>query len=100
MRSEKVIMTSRREFLSNALGIGLVTASTWPIRAYQARSMHAQSDSSTSNSEGTTQKISLSSDVFLAPSIPAITSELAPGQKERPWPPLSSSLISGDGDAV
>src|SRR2546422_3100259 len=29
MRSEKAIMTSRREFLSNALGMALVTASTW-----------------------------------------------------------------------
>ena len=100
MRSEKVIMTSRREFLSNALGIGLVTASTWPIRAYQARSMHAQSDSSTSNSGRTTQNISLRWEVFLAPSIPAITSDLPPGEKERPWPPISSTLISGERDAV
>jgi hypothetical protein len=96
MRSEKPIMTSRREFLSNALGIALVTASTWPIRADQARSMHGQSDSSTSNSGRTTQKISLTWDVFLAPSIPAITSDLPPGEKERPWPPISSTLISGE----
>src|SRR5260370_21528898 len=100
MRSEKAKMTSRREFLSNAVGIAVVTASTWPVRADQARSMHGQSDSSTSNSERTTQKISLSWDVFLAPSIPAITSELPPGEKERPWPPISSTLISGERDAV
>src|ERR1700720_1167747 len=100
MRSEKAIMTSRREFLSNALGIGLVTASSWPIRADQARSMHGQSHSSTSNSERTTQKISLSWDVFLAPSMPATTSDLPPGEKERPWPPISSTLISGERDAV
>src|SRR6267143_604607 len=100
MRSEKVKMTSRREFLSNALGIGLVTASTWQIRAYQARSIHAQSDSSTSNSAGTTRKISLKWNVFLAPSIPAITSDLPPGEKQRPWPPISSTLISGERDAV
>jgi hypothetical protein len=31
MQSKKAIMTSRREFLSNALGIALVSASTWPI---------------------------------------------------------------------
>src|SRR5713101_5716397 len=67
MRSEKAIMTSRREFLSNALGMALVTASTWPIRADQARSMHGQSDSSTPNSGRTTQNISLRWDVFLAP---------------------------------
>src|SRR5216684_2468255 len=96
MRSEKAIMTSRREFLSNALGIALVTASTWPIRADQARSMHGQSDSSTSNSRRSTQNASLKWDVLLAPSIPAITSDLPPGEKERPWPPISSTLISGE----
>src|SRR5260370_18391468 len=99
MRSKKAIMTSRREFLSNALGGALVTASTWPIRA-EALSMHGQSDSSTFNSERATQKISLSWHVFLAPSIPAITSDLPPGEKERPWPPISSTLISGEPDAV
>src|SRR6202049_1075772 len=100
MRSEKAIMTSRREFLSNALGVGLVTASSWPIRADQARSMHGQSDGTTSNSGRTTQNIPLKWDVFLASSIPAITSDLAPGEKQRPWPPISSTLISGERDAV
>ena len=100
MRSEKAIMTSRREFLSNALGIGLVTTSSWPIRADQARSMHGQSDNSTSSSGRTTQNISLRWDVFLAPSIPAITSDLPPDEKQRPWPPISSTLISGERDAV
>src|SRR2546425_5175230 len=99
MRFEKAILTSRREFLSNALGSSLVTASTWPIRA-EARSMHGQSDSSTSKSRRTTQNISLRWDVFLAPSIPAITSDLPPGEKQRPWPPISSTLISGERDAV
>src|SRR6266850_6104258 len=100
MRSEKVIMTSRREFLSNALGIALVTASTWPIRSDQARSMHGQSDSSTANSGRTTQNIPLRWDVFLAPSIPAIASDVAPGEKDRPWPPISSTLILGEREAV
>ena len=100
MRSEKAIMTSRREFLSNALGIALVTGSTWPIRADQARSMHGQSDGTTSNSGRTTQNIPLKWDVFLAPGIPAITSDLAPGEKQRPWPPISSTLISGERDGV
>jgi glyoxylase-like metal-dependent hydrolase (beta-lactamase superfamily II) len=62
--------------------------------------MHGQSDSSISNSGRTTQNISLKWDVFLAPSIPAITSDLPPGEKERPWPPISSTLISGERDAV
>jgi len=74
MRYEKAAMTSGREF-QNALGTPLVTASTWPIRADQAGSMHGQSDSSASNSERTTQNTSLRWDVFLAPSIPAITSD-------------------------
>src|ERR1700726_2074843 len=100
MRSEKPIMTSRREFLSNAVGIALVTASTWPVRADQARSTLGQSHSSTSNSGRTTQNISLRWDVFLGASIPAITSDLPPGEKQRPWPPISSTLISGERDAV
>src|SRR6202521_6124217 len=100
MRSEKAIVTSRREFLSDALGIALVTASTWPIRADQAGSMHGQSDSSTSNSGRTTQNKSLRWDVFLAPSIPAIAPDVPPGETARPWPPISSTLISGERDAV
>src|SRR5260370_59894 len=99
MRFEKTIMTSRRELLSNALGTALVTASTWPIRA-EARSRHGQSGSSTPKSRRTTQNKSLRWDVFLVPSIPAITSDLPPGEKQRPWPPISSPLISGERDAV
>jgi len=44
--------------------------------------------------------ISLTWDVFLSPIIPAIAIDLAPGEKERPWPPISSTLISGERDAV
>jgi len=93
-------MPSRREFLSNAFGIALVSATTWPIRADQARSTRGQSNTSTSKTRRTTRTTSLSWDVFLAPSIPAITSDLPPGEKDRPWPPISSTLISGERDAV
>jgi len=62
--------------------------------------MNGQSDSSTSKSGRTTQKMPLKWDVFLAPSIPAITSDLPPGEKQRLWPPISSTLISGERDAV
>ena len=94
-------MTSRREFISNAFGIALVTASTWPMRAGQGRSMWwGHSNTITSKAGRTTQKTSLRWEVFLAPSIPAITSDLPPGEKERPWPPISSTLISGERDAV
>src|SRR5260370_38541724 len=57
-------------------------------------------NSSTFKPNGATQKISRSWDVFLAPSLPAVTSDLPPGEKGRPWPPISSTLISGERDAV
>jgi len=100
MRSEKTIMTSRREFLSNAFGIAVVSATTWPMRADQGRSTQGQSKTSRSKAGGTTPKTFLRWEVFLAPSIPAITSDLPPGEKQRPWPPISSTLISGERDAV
>jgi glyoxylase-like metal-dependent hydrolase (beta-lactamase superfamily II) len=93
-------MTSRREFLSNAFGVALVSATNWPIQADQARSTEGQSNSSTSNSGRSMQKASLRWEVFLAPGIPAITSDLPPDEKQRPWPPISSTLIFGERDAV
>jgi len=97
MRSKNATMSSRREFLLTALGTALVTASPWPI---QARSVQEQSDSNTPKSGRTTQEMSLKWEVFLSPSIPAITSDLPPGEKQRPWPPISSTLIFGKQDAV
>jgi len=100
MRSENAMMPSRREFLSDALGIGLVTASNWSIRDRDARSMDGQSDGGAANSGRTTENTSLTWQVFLAPSIPAIAPDVAPGETARPWPPISSTLISGARDAV
>jgi glyoxylase-like metal-dependent hydrolase (beta-lactamase superfamily II) len=62
--------------------------------------MRGQSNTSESKAGRTTRKTSLRWDVFLSPSIPAITSDLPPGEKQRPWPPISSTLISGERDAV
>jgi len=93
-------MTSGRKFLSNAFGIAFVSATTWPIRADQARSTQGQSNTSRSRAGRTTRTTSLRWDVFLAPSIPAVTSDLPPGENQRPWPPISSTLISGERDAV
>ncbi len=94
-------MTSRRKFLSDTFGIALVSATTWPMRANQPRSAPGtKSNTSTSKTGRTTRKTSLRWDVFLAPSIPAITSDLPPGETQRPWPPISSTLISGERDAV
>src|ERR1700692_1393991 len=56
--------------------------------------------SSSANSGRTTQNISLTWEVFLSPSIPAIAPDVPPGETERPWPPISSTLISGERDAV
>jgi len=95
MRSENFIMPSRRGFLSDALGIGLVTASTWSIRDGEARSMYGLSERSTANSGRAAKNVSLTWEVFLAPSIPAIAPDVAPGETARPWPPISSTLISG-----
>lgn len=39
-------------------------------------------------------------DVFVTPSIPVVTADFAPGERERPWPPISSTLIYGLRDAV
>jgi glyoxylase-like metal-dependent hydrolase (beta-lactamase superfamily II) len=93
-------MNSRRKFLSEAFGIALVSGTNWPIRADQARSTQGQSNTGASKTGLTSQKTVLGWDVFLAPSIPAITSELPPGEKQRPWPPISSTLIFGERDAV
>jgi glyoxylase-like metal-dependent hydrolase (beta-lactamase superfamily II) len=39
-------------------------------------------------------------DVFVTPSISVVTTDFAPGERERPWPPISSTLIYGLRDAV
>src|ERR1700738_1413494 len=100
MRSERAMMSSRREILTDALGTAFVMGLPSPIGADESRSRQGQSNTSTSKARRTTEKISLTWDVFLAPSIPAITSDLPPGEKQRPWPPISSTLISGERDAV
>ena len=39
-------------------------------------------------------------DVFVTPSIPVVTTDFAPGEHGRPWPPISSTLTYGSRDAV
>jgi glyoxylase-like metal-dependent hydrolase (beta-lactamase superfamily II) len=39
-------------------------------------------------------------ETFVTPSIPVVTTDFAPGEHERPWPPISSTLIYGARDAV
>jgi glyoxylase-like metal-dependent hydrolase (beta-lactamase superfamily II) len=43
---------------------------------------------------------SLNWDVLVTPSIPTVTSDLAPGTKQLKWSPISSTLISGKQDSV
>jgi glyoxylase-like metal-dependent hydrolase (beta-lactamase superfamily II) len=62
--------------------------------------MYGQSDRSAASSGRATKKIPLTWEAFLAPSIPAIAPDVAPGETARPWPPISSTLISGERDAV
>ncbi len=100
VRPYEPLTSQNAAFPWSTLAIALVSATTLPIRADQARSTQGQSNTSTSKAGRTTQKTSLRWDVFLAPSIPAITSDLPPGEKQRPWPPISSTLISGERDAV
>jgi hypothetical protein len=90
-------MTSRREFLSNAFGIALASATTWPIRADQARSTQGQSNTGASKSGRTAQKTTLGWDVFLAPSIPAITSDLPPGKNSGHGRRFRQPLFPGSG---
>lgn len=42
----------------------------------------------------------LKRDLFVTPGIPVVTTDFAPGERERPWPPISSTLIYGLRDAV
>jgi len=96
----EAMMNSRREFLATGFGTALVAAVTAPIRAHEHRSAHGQSRAGAPKSARTTGKTALRWEVFVTPGIPVITSDLAPGEKERPWPPISSTLIYGERDAV
>src|ERR1700746_1131871 len=100
MRSERAMMTSRREIIADALGTAFVMGLPSPVSAGESRSRQGKSNPGPSKARRRARKISLTWDVFLVPSIPAITSDLPPGEKERPWPPISSTLISGERDAV
>ena len=42
----------------------------------------------------------LAFETFVAPPVPVVTSDLAPGQSLRAWSPLTATLISGERDAV
>lgn len=88
--------TSRRSFLSRVAGC-LLAAKPRKSRLF------AGDDMPTSNASHPGRSIvdtHLKWDVFVTPSIPVVTTEFAPGEHERPWPPISSTLIYGLRDAV
>jgi hypothetical protein len=49
---------------------------------------------------GKAMKSALKWDVFVSSQIPAVTGDLPPGVTEMKWSPISSTLISGERDAV
>ncbi len=82
---------SRRSFCS-FVASGLVAACVTKKVVLAGDDMSAHRDN--------TQKTHLKWDVFVTPSIPVVTTDFAPGEHERPWPPISSTLIYGSQDAV
>jgi glyoxylase-like metal-dependent hydrolase (beta-lactamase superfamily II) len=62
--------------------------------------MAKEKSTNTVMTEVRTRDIPLDWDVFVTPGIPSVTSDLAPGTKQRMWSPISSTLIYGQRDAV
>src|SRR6201993_547754 len=94
--TENACGTSRRSFLSSVAG-GFLAA------CLPKRILFAGDDMPAPDSAYRGQKIAnshLKYDVFVTPSIPVVTTDFAPDEHERPWPPISSTLIYGSRDAV
>src|ERR1700747_665153 len=89
--TENACGTSRRSFLSSVAG-GFLAA------CLPRRILFAGDDMPAPDSAYRGQKIAnthLKYDVFVTPSIPVVTTDFAPDEHERPWPPISSTLIYG-----
>src|SRR5258708_6509018 len=93
--TENECCTSRRSFLSSVAG-GFLAAGL-PKRLFPGDDMPALNSVYRGQSLAKTH---LKWDVFVTPSIPVVTTDFAPGEHERPWPPISSTLIYGSRDAV
>lgn len=90
------MLFSRRSFLSNVAGSLLGTC-------FPKSQLFTGDDMPTSSSAYPGQKTAnshLKWDAFVTPSIPVVRTDFAPGERERPWPPISSTLIYGSRDAV
>jgi glyoxylase-like metal-dependent hydrolase (beta-lactamase superfamily II) len=88
--------TSRRSFLSGIAGSFLAVRLSG-LRAFTGDAMPTSKSVNHSRDVASTH---LKWDVFVTPSIPVVTNDIAPGEHERPWPPISSTLIYGERDAV
>jgi glyoxylase-like metal-dependent hydrolase (beta-lactamase superfamily II) len=71
-----------------------------PISCSGSRGNSGNSELTELRRANMSELLDLNWDVFVTPGIPTVTSDLAPGTKQRPWPPISSTLISGERDAV
>src|SRR5271154_2715406 len=88
--------TSRHSFLSR-VGDGSLAASLPASRVFKGEEMSAPNSADHGRNIPNTR---LKWDVFVTPSIPVVTTDFAPGEHKRPWPPISSTLIHGSQDAV
>src|SRR4029077_5014920 len=94
--TENGCCTSRRSFLSSVAGSLFATF-------LPKRQLLTGDDMPTSSSAYRGKSIvntHLKWVVFVTPSIPVVTTDFALGEQERPWPPISSTLIYGSRDAV
>src|SRR5271154_4179008 len=92
----KSTTTSRRSFLSGIAGSFFAARLPGP-RAFIGDAMPTPQFVNHSRDVASTH---LKWDVFVTPSIPVVTNDIAPGEHERPWPPISCTLIYGERDAV
>jgi glyoxylase-like metal-dependent hydrolase (beta-lactamase superfamily II) len=100
MGSSRAFRPSRREFLAEACGIAAIAATPLLARASSGGSTQEHSDADMSAFAPTTGNASLTWAVFQTPNLPTISTDLAPDEKQRSWPPISSTLICGERDAV
>lgn len=90
---------TRRKFIGVAAACGLGFCSLRTDRRAAIRTAVFVGEDMSAHRDNT-QKTHLQWDVFVTPSIPVVTNDFAPGEHERPWPPISSTLIYGSREAV
>jgi glyoxylase-like metal-dependent hydrolase (beta-lactamase superfamily II) len=93
---EKRSHSSRRSFPASVTGSLLATCL---LKRHLVTGDDMQSSSSALRGRNTANG-HLKWDAFVSPSIPVATNDFAPGEHERPWPPISSTLIYGSREAV